>query len=124
MYIYLYIFLYSFIYSTEKLTNNTLDVQEVTQSEEGQKQKLRIVLNAANHVCISVCFVALKGRIMYVFFFFFSLLIFIYLGLVILGNCVGYFTTFYDIYITYTFPVQYPNLYFFISKVFIYDNFY
>ncbi|XP_042887985.1 beta-parvin-like [Penaeus japonicus] len=34
----------------EKLTNNTLDVQEVTQSEEGQKQKLRIVLNAANHI--------------------------------------------------------------------------
>lgn len=34
----------------ERLTNNPLDVQEVTQSEEGQKQKLRIVLNAANHV--------------------------------------------------------------------------
>ncbi|XP_068242261.1 beta-parvin [Palaemon carinicauda] len=35
---------------SEKLTNNQLDVQEVTQSEEGQKQKLRIVLNAANHI--------------------------------------------------------------------------
>ncbi|XP_064086841.1 beta-parvin-like [Macrobrachium nipponense] len=34
----------------EKLTHNPLDVQEVTQSEEGQKQKLRIVLNAANHI--------------------------------------------------------------------------
>ncbi|KAK4290861.1 hypothetical protein Pmani_036269 [Petrolisthes manimaculis] len=34
----------------ERLTNNTLDVQEVTQSETGQRQKLRIVLNAANHI--------------------------------------------------------------------------
>ncbi|KAK7074927.1 hypothetical protein SK128_027584 [Halocaridina rubra] len=34
----------------EKLTGNPLDVQEVTQSEAGQKQKLRIVLNAANHI--------------------------------------------------------------------------
>ncbi|KAL7638377.1 UNVERIFIED_CONTAM: hypothetical protein RMT77_010947 [Armadillidium vulgare] len=33
----------------EKLTGITLDVPEVTQSEEGQKQKLRVVLNAANH---------------------------------------------------------------------------
>ncbi|KAG0720432.1 Beta-parvin [Chionoecetes opilio] len=34
----------------ESLTRNTLDVQEVTQSEAGQKQKLSIILNAANHL--------------------------------------------------------------------------
>lgn len=34
----------------ESLTRNNLDVQEVTQSEAGQKQKLAIVLNAANHI--------------------------------------------------------------------------
>lgn len=34
----------------EKLTNRKLDVLEVTQSEEGQRQKLTIVLNAVNHV--------------------------------------------------------------------------
>jgi|ERR1712179_32737 len=34
----------------ERLTEITLDVPEVTLSEEGQKQKLRIVLNAANHI--------------------------------------------------------------------------
>ena len=34
----------------EKLTGRQLDVPEVTQSEEGQRQKLQIVLNAVNHV--------------------------------------------------------------------------
>lgn len=34
----------------EKLTSRKLDVPEVTQSEEGQRQKLQIVLNAVNHV--------------------------------------------------------------------------
>lgn len=34
----------------EKLTGNTLNVLEVTQSEEGQRQKLSVVLNAVNHV--------------------------------------------------------------------------
>lgn len=34
----------------EKLTGNILNVLEVTQSEEGQRQKLTIVLNAVNHV--------------------------------------------------------------------------
>ncbi|XP_050696023.1 beta-parvin-like [Eriocheir sinensis] len=34
----------------EALTKNTLDVQEVTQSEAGQRQKLAIVLAAANHI--------------------------------------------------------------------------
>lgn len=34
----------------EKLTNRKLDVLEVTQSEEGQRQKLTIVLTAVNHV--------------------------------------------------------------------------
>ncbi|XP_026280715.1 beta-parvin [Frankliniella occidentalis] len=34
----------------EKLTKEKLDVPEVTQSEEGQKQKLRIVLGTANKV--------------------------------------------------------------------------
>lgn len=34
----------------EKLTHRKLDVPEVTQSEEGQRQKLQIVLNAVNHV--------------------------------------------------------------------------
>lgn len=33
----------------EKLTGNTLNVLEVTQSEEGQRQKLSVVLNAVNH---------------------------------------------------------------------------
>ncbi|XP_073835140.1 beta-parvin isoform X1 [Musca autumnalis] len=33
----------------EKLTGKKLDVLEVTQSEEGQRQKLNIVLNAVNH---------------------------------------------------------------------------
>lgn len=36
----------------EKLTGHQLDVLEVTQSEEGQRQKLAVVLNAVNHVCI------------------------------------------------------------------------
>lgn len=36
----------------EKLTGNTLNVLEVTQSEEGQRQKLSVVLNAVNHVMI------------------------------------------------------------------------
>nr|CAD7451198.1 unnamed protein product [Timema bartmani] len=34
----------------EKLTREKLDVPEVTQSEDGQKQKLGIVLRAANRV--------------------------------------------------------------------------
>ncbi|XP_070158972.1 beta-parvin isoform X2 [Polyergus mexicanus] len=34
----------------EKLTGEKLDVPEVTQSEEGQKQKLTVVLSAANRV--------------------------------------------------------------------------
>lgn len=38
----------------EKLTSRKLDVPEVTQSEEGQRQKMQIVLNAVNHVCIHV----------------------------------------------------------------------
>lgn len=33
----------------EKLTGRQLDVLEVTQSEEGQRQKLRIVLTDVNH---------------------------------------------------------------------------
>ncbi|CAG0885139.1 unnamed protein product [Darwinula stevensoni] len=37
----------------EKLNNVLLEVPEVTQSEEGQKHKLRIVLNAANQ-CLGV----------------------------------------------------------------------
>ncbi len=36
----------------EKLTGNQLNLLEVTQSEEGQKQKLNIVLNAVNHVML------------------------------------------------------------------------
>lgn len=36
----------------EKLTGQKLDVPEVTQSEENQKQKLRIVLGYANRVNI------------------------------------------------------------------------
>lgn len=35
----------------EKLTGQKLNVPEVTQSAEGQRQKLQIVLNAVNHVC-------------------------------------------------------------------------
>jgi parvin len=34
----------------EKLTNEKLDVPEVTQSEEGQKQKLYVVLGSVNNV--------------------------------------------------------------------------
>ncbi|XP_014261765.1 beta-parvin [Cimex lectularius] len=34
----------------EKLTNTKMDVPEVTQSEEGQRQKLRVVLGTANTV--------------------------------------------------------------------------
>ncbi|XP_011299439.1 beta-parvin isoform X2 [Fopius arisanus] len=34
----------------EKLTGDKLDVPEVTQSEEGQKQKLEVVLSAANRI--------------------------------------------------------------------------
>lgn len=36
----------------EKLTGNKLNVLEVTQSEEGQRQKLTVVLNAVNHVIL------------------------------------------------------------------------
>lgn len=39
----------------EKLTGNTLNVLEVTQSEEGQRQKLTVVLNAVNHVSSLGC---------------------------------------------------------------------
>lgn len=35
----------------EKLTETKLDVLEVTQSEEGQRQKLAVVLRAVNRVC-------------------------------------------------------------------------
>lgn len=35
----------------EKLTETKLDVPEVTQSEEGQRQKLAVVLRAVNRVC-------------------------------------------------------------------------
>lgn len=35
---------------SEKLTGEKLDVPEVTQSEEGQKQKLAIVLGTTNRV--------------------------------------------------------------------------
>lgn len=34
----------------EKLTHEKLDVPEVTQSEEGQKQKLYVVLGSVNNV--------------------------------------------------------------------------
>jgi parvin len=37
---------------TEKLTGQKLDVPEVTQSEENQKQKLRVVLGYANRVSL------------------------------------------------------------------------
>lgn len=37
----------------EKLTGRSLDVPEVTQSAEGQREKLQIVLNAVNHVIMS-----------------------------------------------------------------------
>lgn len=37
-------------FTLEKLTGEKLDVPEVTQSEEGQKQKLAVVLSAANRV--------------------------------------------------------------------------
>lgn len=36
----------------EKLTGDKLDVPEVTQSEEGQRQKLSVVLAHFNHVCV------------------------------------------------------------------------
>lgn len=42
------------LYVLEKLTGQKLDVPEVTQSEENQKQKLRIVLGCANRV-IKLC---------------------------------------------------------------------
>lgn len=38
----------------ENLTGRKLDVLEVTQSEEGQREKLSIVLNAVNHVSSSL----------------------------------------------------------------------
>ena len=38
------------IFFIEKLTGQKLDVPEVTQSEENQKQKLRVVLGYANRV--------------------------------------------------------------------------
>lgn len=52
----------------EKLTGRKLDVLEVTQSEEGQRQKLHIVLNAVNHVSERECKVVDD----FVFIFFFS----------------------------------------------------
>lgn len=42
----------------ERLTGRKLDVLEVTQSEEGQREKLAIVLNAVNHVRIFYFFVS------------------------------------------------------------------
>jgi len=36
----------------EKLTGKKLDVPEVTQSEQGQHEKLNIVLKAVNHVSV------------------------------------------------------------------------
>lgn len=39
-----------FFYILEKLTGQKLDVPEVTQSEENQKQKLQTVLGYANRV--------------------------------------------------------------------------
>lgn len=44
----------------EKLTNRKLDVLEVTQSEEGQRQKLTIVLTAVNHVTLQLLLSRLK----------------------------------------------------------------
>jgi len=41
---------YNFLYTSEKLTHEKLDVPEVTQSEEGQKQKLYVVLGSVNSV--------------------------------------------------------------------------
>lgn len=41
---------YSFLHNLEKLTHEKLDVPEVTQSEEGQKQKLYVVLGSVNSV--------------------------------------------------------------------------
>lgn len=38
----------------EQLTKTKLDVPEVTQSEEGQRQKLTIVLRAVNRVSIII----------------------------------------------------------------------
>lgn len=40
----------SYLFIAEKLSGEPLDVPEVTQSEEGQKQKLRIVLHTASRV--------------------------------------------------------------------------
>ena len=37
----------------EMLTKTKLDVPEVTQSEEGQRQKLAVVLRAVNRVCFN-----------------------------------------------------------------------
>lgn len=39
-----------FFFIPENLSKERLDVPEVTQSEEGQKQKLRIVLGSANRI--------------------------------------------------------------------------
>lgn len=47
----------------EKLTGKKLDVPEVTQSEQGQHEKLNIVLKAVNHVSSSsLCFAGFKNR--------------------------------------------------------------
>lgn len=42
--------IFRFFFFLEKLTGDKLDVPEVTQSEEGQKQKLEVVLSAANRI--------------------------------------------------------------------------
>lgn len=44
---------------SEKLSGVKLDVPEVTQSEEGQRQKLTVVLRAVNRVTVVIyeCFV-------------------------------------------------------------------
>jgi hypothetical protein len=48
---FLFIYVHNVLFFVvEKLTLEKLDVPEVTQSEEGQKQKLDIVLGAANRV--------------------------------------------------------------------------
>lgn len=56
----------------EKLTDHQLGVLEVTQSEEGQKQKLAVVLNAVNHVChTNVDYTIFYYPSMYVYFYLF-----------------------------------------------------
>lgn len=51
----------------EKLTGRKLDVLEVTQSEEGQRQKLHIVLNAVNHVSVNATTNPLTIQFLHIF---------------------------------------------------------